>query len=126
MPLSTPGTDLIGPYQEICFAWRAGIPMTAAFASMTRGAAVLFTLTYGQAAENSAAPFPRSHHFPPRCIISASATAPLRHRDSNWKPTARRGFCYDDHANAALISPADNFLIASNVWRRASTKSPAS
>ena len=107
------GTDLIGPYQEICFAWRAGIPMTGGIRVYDGRAVVLFTLTYGQAAEKPAAPFPRFTSFPAALhhfSFGNRSFAPPRFKlETNGTPW----LLFDDRANAVLISPANNFLIAS-------------
>jgi len=107
------GTDLIGPYQEISFAWRAGIPMTGGIRVYDGRAVVLFTLTHGQAAEKPAAPFPRFTSFPAALHHFSFGNSPFAPPRFKLETNGTPWLLFDDHANAALISPANNFLIAS-------------
>jgi hypothetical protein len=122
------GTDRIGAYQEIHFSWRANTPMTGSIRVYDGRAVVLFTLTCDQAADKWPVAFPRFTSFPAklhRFSFGERPFAPPRFRlETNGTPW----LLFDDRANAALISPADDFLLATmagdGVHEIASTLNP--
>jgi hypothetical protein len=107
------GIDRIGTYQEIHFQWQAGIPVSGSIRVYDSRAVSLLTLTCARAADKLPVMFPRFtsfpaglHHFSFEEKVFAPPVFKLETNGTPW-------LLFDDRANAALISPADNFMIAS-------------
>ncbi|MGH7952184.1 MAG: hypothetical protein ACREFE_09730 [Limisphaerales bacterium] len=107
------GADRIGAYREIHFTSQAGVPVTGSIRVYDSLAMVLFTLTCDEAAEKLPIMFPRFTSFPARLhhfsFENQAFAAPVFRLETNGTPW----LLFDDRANAALISPADHFLMAS-------------
>jgi hypothetical protein len=122
------GIDRIGAYQEIHFSWRAGGPVTGSIRVYDQRPVVRFTLTCDRAADKWPAVFPKFTSFPAKLHHFSFADqnfAPPRFKlETNGTPW----LLFDDHANAALISPADDFMLATmagdGVHEIASTLNP--
>jgi hypothetical protein len=106
------GTDRIGGYQEIRFNWRTNA-LTGSIRLYNARPVALFTLTCDRAAAKLPAMFPRFASFP-------AGLHPFSFGDSSFAPprfkledTGTPWLLFDDRARAALISPADHFLLAS-------------
>jgi hypothetical protein len=106
------GNDRLGAYREICFTWRTGIPLTGSIRVYDARPVALFTLGCDQAVHESPSLFPRFtsiptglHHFSFKNDVFAP---PIFKLDQNGTPW----LLFDDRANAVIISPADNFMIA--------------
>jgi hypothetical protein len=106
------GTDSIGAYQEIHFSCPSNTAATGSIRVYDKTAVALFTLTCDQPAEKWPAVFPRFTSFPARLhhySFGERAFAPphfdLQTNGTPW-------LLFDDHANAALISPANQFFMA--------------
>ena len=106
------GSDRIGAYQEIRFSWQATAPVTASIRVYEQRTVALFTLTCDQAADKWPAVFPQFTSFPAKLhhfSFGERAFAPP-HFDLETNGTP--WLLFDDHANAAVISPADDFMLA--------------
>ncbi|HTR41566.1 MAG TPA: hypothetical protein VMH87_08130, partial [Pseudomonadales bacterium] len=104
------GTNGIGAYNEI--SWQDGFLLRDSVRLYDAQPAALFTITSSQPTRNWPATFPDFNSFPTLHHFSFFEThfAPPRFDlENNGTPW----LLFDDKARAALISPADNFLIAS-------------
>ena len=106
------GADHIGAYQEIHFSWRAEVPVTGSIRVYDQRAVVLFTLTCDQGTDKWPAVFPKFTSFPAKLHHFSFADqnfAPPRFKfEANGTPW----LLFDDRANAVLVSPADDFMLA--------------
>ena len=106
----TRGTNSIGAYNEI--SWQDGFLLRDRVQLYDAQPVALFTITASQPTKNWPANFPDFTTFPKLHQYSFKEThfAPPRFDlETNATPL----LLFDDSANAALISPANNFLIAS-------------
>jgi hypothetical protein len=104
------GSDSIGAYTEI--SWANGASLTDSIRLYDTQPVVLMTMAGSQAMEKWPADFPDFTSFPALHHFSFHETnfAPPRFDlEKNGTPW----LLFDDSAHAALISPADHFLIAS-------------
>ena len=106
------GTDRIGAYQEIHFSWRAGGPVTGSIRVYDQRPVVLFTLTCDQAAEKWPVAFPQFTTFPAKLHHFSFGEKPFAPPHFDLETNGTPWLLFDNHANAALISPADDFLLA--------------
>src|SRR5271170_3749065 len=104
--------DRIGTYQEIRFTWRTNISLTGSIRIYDSRPVVLLTLECNQTADELPALFPRFtsvpaglHHF----SYENDAFAPPSFK---LEPNATPWLLFNDRADAVIISPADNFMIA--------------
>jgi hypothetical protein len=120
--------DRIGAYQEIHFSWQADVPLTSSIRVYDQQPVILFTLTCDQAADKWPVDFPqfisfpaKLHHFSFGEISFAPPHFDLENNGTPW-------LLFDNQANAALISPADDFMLATmagdGVHEIASTLNP--
>jgi len=107
------GSDRIGAYQEIRFTWRTHIALTGSIRVYDARPVGLFTLECDQAVHELPAVFPRFtsipaglHHFSFKDDVFAPPSFKLEPNSTPW-------LLFDDRANAVIISPADNFMMAS-------------
>lgn len=104
------GVDKIGTYTKI--SWSAGASLTKSICIYEKQPAALFTIANSQAAEKVTVDFPdftnfpALHHFSYHEAQFAPARFDLEDNGTPW-------LLFDDAAKAIIISPADNFLIAS-------------
>jgi hypothetical protein len=107
---TTRGTNSIGAYNEI--SWQDGFLLKDTVQIYDAQPVALFTITSSQPTKNYPADFPnfnnfpKLHHFSFRETVFAKPRFALETNATPW-------LLFDDSANAMLISPADNFLIAS-------------
>jgi hypothetical protein len=107
---TTRGTNSIGAYNEI--SWADGFLLNDNVKIYDAQPVALFTITCSQPTKNYAADFPnfnsfpKLHHFSFRETVFAKPHFSLETNATPW-------LLFDDSANTAIISPADNFLIAS-------------
>ena len=122
------GTDRIGAYQEIHFSWQAGVPVTGSIRVYDKEAVVLFTLTCDQAADKWPVVFPKFTSFPAKLSHFSFGESPFAPPRFKLEPNGTPWLLFDDHANATVISPADDFLLATmagdGVHEIASTLNP--
>ncbi len=106
----TMGTDSIGDYKEL--SWSDGFLLRDSVRLYDAQPVALFTTTDSRASANWAVNFPDFTTFPALHHFSFYEThfAPPKF---SLEPNATPWLLFDDSANAALISPANNFLIAS-------------
>jgi hypothetical protein len=107
------GSDRIGAYQEIRFTWRTNVALTGSIRVYDARPVALFTLECNQAVHELPALFPRFtsvpaglHYFSFKDDVFAPPSFKLEPNGTPW-------LLFDDRANAVIISPADNFMIAS-------------
>ncbi len=106
------GTDRIGAFQEIHFSWPADVPVTGSIRVYDQRAVALFTLTCDQAAEKWPVAFPRFTTFPAKLHHFSFGEKPFAPPHFDLETNGTPWLLFDNHANAALISPADDFLSA--------------
>ena len=106
------GKDRIGAYQEIRFNWRTNITLTGSIRVYDSRPAALFTGKWAQDVDELPATFPRFtsvpaglQHFSYQNQVFAPPSFKLEPNGTPW-------LFFDDRAEAMIISPADNFLIA--------------
>jgi hypothetical protein len=112
------GADEIGPYAEISFDYTVEAPRHAAIRSYSDQPAVLFSVNYTVSAPNTA-PFPTLSRYPKDlghvtfAGFFALPSFPGFGEEGPW-------VFYDSAANAFILSPASNFMVASTAWRSGS------
>ena len=107
------GKDGIGAYQEIRFTWRTNVLLTGSIRVYDARPVALFTLGCEEAVhDQEAARFPQFTSFPARLhpfSFQNRVFAPPRFA---LETTGTPWLLFDDQAGAAILSPADNFMIA--------------
>jgi hypothetical protein len=106
------GTDRIGAYQEIHFSWQAGGLMSGSIRVYDERDVVLFALACDRAAEKWAAVFPRFTSFPPKLHHFSFGEKPFAPPHFDLETNGTPWLLFDNRANAVVISPADDFLLA--------------
>ncbi len=106
------GKDRLGYFQDITAAWALGVPLTGNIRVYDARPAIVFTLTCGAATDTWPTRFPcftnvptGLRHFSYRDVVFAPPSFALERTATPW-------LLFDDQANAAAISPADHFLLA--------------
>jgi len=109
------GTDALGAYQEVRFSWRAGTRCSGSLRVYEARPVVLLSVTCDEAAEKLPTLLPRFtafpaglHHFSYKDAVFAPPAFALEKNGTPW-------LLFDDQANAAIISPAANFMTAAMV-----------
>ncbi len=110
---TTRGRDAAGAYEEIRFSWPSATPaLTAGIRLYHDRAAVLFSLTCNEACPRMPVLFPRFtvipgglHHFSFQARAFAPPAFDLEADGAPW-------LLFDNHDDAAVLSPADHFLVA--------------
>ncbi len=104
--------DRLGYFQELNATWGSSVPLTGTIRVYEARPVVLFTLTCGAATDTWPAAFPcftnapkGLRHFSYRDAVFAPPSFTLEHTATPW-------LLFDDQANAAVISPADHFMLA--------------
>ncbi len=108
------GADGIGNYQEITFGWQGEIPMTGGIRLYRGKPVVLFTMKYQAASEKITSLFPSFTVLPQGlnqfCYAPTSEFGLI---PFFWlKDSDGPYMLFDDSANACIISPASNFMVA--------------
>lgn len=108
------GTDGIGKYQEIVFGWDGEIPMGGEIRLYRGKSIVLFTMKCQAASEKVTAYFPSFTVLPQELNQFCYAPTPeFGLIPFFWlKDTDGPYMLFDDSANACIISPASNFMVA--------------
>jgi hypothetical protein len=106
------GSDRVGAYQEIRFNWRTNVSLTGSIRVYDERPVALLDLECDQTTPELPAVFPRFtsipaglHHFSFKDVNFAPPSFKLEPNGTPW-------LLFDDRANAVIISPADNFMIA--------------
>ena len=110
----TKGHDAIGAYRQVNFEWQdGGLPVSGSIRVYEEKPLVLFSDTCGPARKTAPAPFPdfsglpaRLHVFSYRQEVFAPPSFTANECSTPW-------LLFDDEANAAVISPAAHFMVAS-------------
>lgn len=108
------GSDELGQYRQIAFDWQSGPgPMSGWVRVYRKEALVLFSQTCRAATELPPAGFPAFTRIP-------GALHVFSYEQSTFSPpafaateTSTPWLLFDDDANALIISPASNFMVAS-------------
>jgi hypothetical protein len=107
------GGDCLGAYQEIRFTWRTNVLLTGSIRVYDSRPVALLALECEQAIHGLPAVFPQFtsfpvglHHFSFKNDVFAPPSFKLEANGTPW-------LLFDDLANAVIISPADDFMIAS-------------
>src|SRR5665213_2865628 len=106
------GNDRLGAYQQIRFNWRTNISLTGSIRVYDSRPVAIFMWECNQAVNELPAVFPRFtsiptglHPFSFKNDVFAPSSFKLEPNGTPW-------LLFDDQANAVIISPADNFMIA--------------
>lgn len=106
------GTDKFGAFREIDFRWNAPAPMFGSIRVYQTPPVVLFTIACQQAADSLSARFPDFTEFPAglrrfshKNDVFAPPVFALETNGTPW-------LLFDNHANAAVVSPANDFMFA--------------
>jgi hypothetical protein len=109
------GIDAAGHYSEISFDFQADVARHGAIRAYWNRQAVLFTLAWPAAAANhfsfpNIKTYPANLHHLSFSGVFATPTFDALSEDGPWT-------FFDDSANAFVISPAANFMVASTAMR---------
>jgi hypothetical protein len=108
--VATSGTDKLGTWQELSFAYTAAsVARTGAIRAYSDRPLVLFSSAYHAATPNSN-PFPVFSSFP--MLRHVSFTGQFAQPDFEALVSNSPWAFFDDAANAFVLSPADNFMTA--------------
>lgn len=106
------GTDRLGAFQEIRFRLQEAMPLSVSIRVYDGRPVVLFLLSCDRAADTLPTMLPRFttvpaglHCFSHKDAVFAPPSFTAEEAGTPW-------LVFDDRANAAVISPADHFLIA--------------
>jgi hypothetical protein len=106
------GTDRIGAYREIRFTWNARVAMSGSIRVYQSRPVVLFNVACEKAADSLPTKFPDFTEFPPGLHHfsheNVQFAPPVFALETNGTPW----LLFDDHANAAVLSPANDFMFA--------------
>ena len=111
---SASGTDSVGPFTEITFAYTVDGPRRGAIRAYSDRQGVLFTDYYDSGAPNDS-PFPALSQYPAlpfHLTFSGMFSTPSF---PGWAPESP-WFFWDSRKNTFMISPADHFMTASTTW----------
>lgn len=113
---ATNGSDAIGAYQEIHFAWREKeSPLTGRIRLYNENALLQFAITCEEAQENPPAPFPDFTKIPSSLHIFSHSLKEFAPPQFNANEICTPWLLFDDKANAFVISPASHYFVAS-MW----------
>jgi hypothetical protein len=108
------GSDTIGAYREISFAWTNGtLPMAGSIRLYRKIPVATFSETCGSATETPPAPFPSFSGVPGNLHVFSyqeKTFAPPRFAASDCSTP---WLLFDDADNAMVVSPASHFMVAS-------------
>jgi hypothetical protein len=107
------GSDALGGYEQIQFKWqRDGKPMTGWVRLHEASGAALFSQTCVEAMAAPPAPFPAFTNLPDLHVFSyGQKTFSPPHFEASQ--SGGPWLLFDDQTNAAIISPANHFMVAS-------------
>ncbi|HZO23566.1 MAG TPA: hypothetical protein VFB37_13775 [Steroidobacteraceae bacterium] len=116
------GRDPLGAFRELSFRWKHPAALRGSIRAYADRPVMLFTLSTDQAVSDAAvvrfpdfSEAPRNlHHFSYANDAFAPASFALEQTGTPW-------LLYDEHAHAAVLSPAANFMIAS-MWSNDGTE----
>jgi hypothetical protein len=108
------GEDRLGVYQELAFRWRDGVPFTGSIRAYRDRPAVLFRITADEPLPDAAVlRFPRFTSFPKALHHFSYANHEFAPASFALEETATPWLLYDESGNAAVLSPASQYMIAS-------------
>ncbi len=108
---SARGRDAVGTYQELRFSWQEPQALTAAIRLYDSQAAVLFNLENVYPAEKLPR-FPDFSTFPANLHYFSYKDATFAPPSFTLEPNGTPWLMFDDQAQAAILSPANHFMIA--------------
>jgi hypothetical protein len=111
---SAQGSDSVGPYTEITFAYSVDGPRRGALRAYSNLKAVLFTDSYDSSAAN-ASPFPVLTQYPQLPYHVSFGGLFSVPSFPGWAPESPWYF-WDGDRNAFVVSPADHFMTATTTW----------
>lgn len=110
------GSDRIGAFQEIGFAWvEKQSPRTGRIRLYDASALLQFTITCDEAQELPPAPFPNFTKLPQNLHIFSHSQREFAPPQFAANEICTPWLLFDDKANAFVISPASHFFVAS-MW----------
>ena len=110
----SPGSDDLGNYAQISFAWQAdGVLMSGWIRVYITQPLVLFSQTIGAASEKPPAPFPSFTKLPQSLHVFSYGATNFAPPHFSAQDTATPWLVFDDRARAAIISPASHFMVSS-------------
>jgi hypothetical protein len=110
------GDDELGDYQQLAFDWQSGPGPMSAWIRVYRGKPlVLFSQTCRVASEMPPAAFPAFTRLPAALHIFSYEQSTFSPPAFAARETSTPWLLFDDDANALILSPASNFMVASMV-----------
>jgi hypothetical protein len=106
------GNDRIGAYHEIRFNWQTNISLTGSIRIYDSRPVALFTLECNQAADELPVAFPRFTYIPVGLLHFSFKNDVFAPPSFKLEPNCTPWLLFDDWDNAAIISPANDFMIA--------------
>ncbi|MEY2466310.1 MAG: hypothetical protein QOD03_831 [Verrucomicrobiota bacterium] len=108
------GSDAVGAYQQISFAWTAASsPMTGQIRLYDKNGVMLFSQTCAAAVAMPPEPFPAFTHMPTNLHVFSHSLREFAPPQFKANEISTPWLLFDDQANAMLISPASHFMVAS-------------
>ncbi|MDE3066057.1 MAG: hypothetical protein KGJ60_00755 [Verrucomicrobiota bacterium] len=108
------GSDTVGAYREIRFAWRDGAtPMTGRIRLYNGKPLALFAEMCDAAVETPPAPFPDFTKLPADLHVFSYRQETFAPPQFEANDTSTPWLLFDGRANALVISPASHFMVAS-------------
>src|SRR5215471_3767123 len=104
------GSDNLGAYQQISFAYFDGAPRVASIKLYHGRPVVLFSVTYNALAPNSN-PFPAFNRYPVSLRHLTYDGQFASQSFDQWGPTSPWAF-FDSVGNTVIMSPASDFMVA--------------
>ncbi len=112
--VASSGSDVVGAYQQIAFTWQTGqTPMTGQIRIYERKPVALFSATCQQAVELPPAAFPAFSRLPAGLHTYSHSLSEFGPPQFKANEISTPWLMFDDQANAMIISPASNFMVAS-------------
>jgi len=108
------GSDDLGAYRQISFAWHTGeTPMRGSVRIYDGKSLALFSQTCGAPCEMPPAAFPAFTQLPQSLHVFSYGNTNFAPPEFAAADNSTPWLLFDDHANAIIISPASHFMVAS-------------
>lgn len=109
----TKGRDVLGPFHSVQFQWRwHGVPVTGQIKTYDLRPVARFQVTYDQATSHPQLEFPNFTSLPPALHVASYRDQPFSPVQFTAGNYGTPWLLFDDHLEAAIISPAGGFQVA--------------
>lgn len=106
------GNDAIGVYEEILFSWQSDGPMSGGIRLYAKKPIALFSCTCEEERQTVPPPFPSFGLFPDQLYGFCYHDRRDAHHVFSLENGGTPWLLFDEQANAVILSPADNFMVA--------------